>query len=317
MSFKRAVKHESHLRLALAGIAGSGKTYTALTLATALAHGAPIALIDTEHGSASKYADLFTFDVMELSNFHPQRYINAIHEAEDAGYSVLIIDSLSHAWNGTGGALELVETTAKRVAADRKKKDPNTFNAWGEVTPLQNKLIDTMLVTRLHLIVTMRAKTEYVVEKDKDGKFVPCKVGMAPVQRADVEYEFDIFAEMNADNTMIIQKSRMLALSGQVIENPDHRLATTIAEWLAGEPAPVAPTPTVITTLDEAVRDRLNALFPRAKKLSLCQSGEQFLDYIRALFSTPDLALADVTLDHLATVEEDLFNHEAETEVPS
>lgn len=134
MSFKRAVKHNAKLRMAIAGIAGSGKTRTSLILGTALAEGKPLALIDTEHGSASKYADDFQFDVLELSHFHPDNYVDAIHEAEQAGYAVLIIDSLSHAWNGTGGALELVDSIAKRVAA-RRDKEPNSFNAWGEVTP--------------------------------------------------------------------------------------------------------------------------------------------------------------------------------------
>src|SRR6266700_8374114 len=89
----------------LSGPAGSGKTYTALTLATALADGQGVALIDTEHGSASKYADLFSFDTLQLETFHPNKYIEAIHEAEAAGYAVLVIDSLSHAWSGTGGLL--------------------------------------------------------------------------------------------------------------------------------------------------------------------------------------------------------------------
>src|SRR5215472_15848035 len=134
MPFKPAIKRNAKLRLAIAGIAGSGKTRTSLTLATALAKGLPIALIDTEHGSASKYADDFQFDVLELANFDPRNYINAIHEAERAGYAVLIIDSLTHAWNGTGGALELVETIAKKVAAQRKKDTMNSFNAWSDVT---------------------------------------------------------------------------------------------------------------------------------------------------------------------------------------
>jgi len=236
MPFKKAVKRNAKLRMALAGIAGSGKTYTGLTIGTALAEGNPLALIDTEHGSASKYADQFCFDVLELTNFHPNSYIDAIHEAEQAGYAVLIIDSLSHAWNGTGGALELVESIARRVGAQRKK-EPNSFNAWGEVTPLQNKLIDTILGSSMHIIATMRSKTEYVVETI-NGKSTPRKVGMAPIQRADVEYEFDISADMDVSNTMIIQKSRCGVLSGQVIDKPDASLATIIGDWLDGEPLP-------------------------------------------------------------------------------
>ncbi len=104
MTFHKAVKYGAKLRLALAGPAGSGKTYTALTLATVLADGGGVALIDTEHGSASKYADLFSFDTLQLETFHPNKYIEAIHEAEAAGYAVLVIDSLSHAWSGQGEA---------------------------------------------------------------------------------------------------------------------------------------------------------------------------------------------------------------------
>ena len=317
MSFKRATKHEAWLRMALAGIAGTGKTWTGLTIATAIAKGGPIALIDTEHGSASKYADLFTFDVLELSNFHPQNYINAIREAVEAHYSVLIIDSLSHAWNGTGGALELVETTARKVAAQRKK-EPNSFNAWGDVTPLQNKLIDTILASPIHIIATLRTKTEYVVEKDKDGKSVPRKVGMAPIQRADVEYEFDLYAEMDTDNTLIVQKSRCPALSGQVIAKPDHHLATTIGTWLAGEPVPEpvegATTPPETET-SRREREQLNALYQRAKRLGLCATGKEFVTYIGQFLRLSTLDVSQITLTMLYFVEEELCSQEREQSI--
>lgn len=318
MPFKKAVKRNARLRLAIAGIAGSGKTYTSLTLATALAGGEPIALIDTEHGSASKYADDFVFDTLELSNFDPRNYIKAIHEAEQAGYAVLIIDSLSHAWNGTGGALELVESIAKKIAARREKTTINTFNAWSDVTPLQNKLIDTILASPIHIIATMRSKTEYIVEKDADGKSVPRKVGMAPIQRADVEYEFDIYADMDAANSMIIQKSRCSVLSGQIISKPDSALAEVIRDWLAGSPLedvqPATPpasngTPPQGKTeseLPQAIRDKLNDLYGRARKLGTCTSDRQFVGYVRRTLDNPHLDLKYVTLEHLTKVEDDL-----------
>jgi len=231
MTFQRATKFQSKLRLALAGPAGSGKTYTALTLATALTDGQGVALIDTEHGSASKYADLFSFDTLQLETFHPQRYIDAIHEAEAAGYTVLVIDSLSHAWSGTGGLLEIVENITKR------SNSKNGFNAWGEATPLQNRLIETIIRSKLHIICTMRSKMEYVVEQ-VNGKSTPRKVGMAPVQRSDVEYEFDVYADLDIDNTLIIHKSRCPALSGAVIAKPDGHVASILKEWLSGEKAP-------------------------------------------------------------------------------
>src|SRR6266568_1319530 len=236
MTFQRATKFQSKLRLALAGPAGSGKTYTALTLATALADGQSVALIDTEHGSASKYADLFGFDTLQLETFHPNKYIEAIHEAEAAGYAVLVIDSLSHAWSGVGGLLEVVENITKR------SNSKNSFNAWGEATPLQNRLIDTIIRSKLHIIATMRSKTEYVVEV-VNGRTSPRKIGMAPVQRGDVEYEFDVYADMDIDNTLIVHKSRCPALSGAVIAKPDGAVAETLKAWLSGEtpPQPLQP----------------------------------------------------------------------------
>ena len=235
MPFQKAVKHEAKLRLSLAGPSGSGKTYTALTLATALADGQPIAVIDTERGSASKYSDIFSFDVMELDTFHPEKFVAGIKEAEQAGYAVLVIDSLSHAWNGTGGLLDIVDGIAKR------RYNGNTFAAWKDATPLQNQLIDTITGSTLHVIVTMRAKQEYSSEKnEKTGKTEVKKLGMAPIQRDGMEYEFDIAADMDIDNTMIVQKSRCSALSGQIIPKPDGKVAEILKVWLSGEPAPVA-----------------------------------------------------------------------------
>lgn len=241
VSFKKAVKHESFLRMAIAGPSGSGKTFTALSLAHTLAGGKPVAVIDTERGSASKYADMFPeFDVVGLENFNPNNYIEAIMLAEQSGYGVLVIDSLSHAWNGPGGLLEMVENISKRG-------NKSSFNAWGEATPLQNKMIDVITRSRLHIICTMRTKTEYVVEVNERGKSAPRKVGTSPIQRADIEYEFDVYADMNTENDMIVHKSRCPQLSGAVISKPDSRVADQLLEWLRGVPAPVMP---VVESLD-------------------------------------------------------------------
>lgn len=227
--FKKATKTQSRLRLALIGPSGSGKTYSALSIASHL--GNSIAVIDSEHGSASKYADLFNFDTCELTSFHPQNYINAIQAAAD--YDVLIIDSLSHAWMGRDGTLEQVDRVAKRLQYN------NSFAAWRDVTPLHNQLVDTMLGCPNHLIVTMRSKTEYVVETNEKGKAVPKKVGMAPVQRDGLEYEFDVSGELNLDNELIISKSRCSSLSGQVIAKPGEQMALVLKDWLNdGAPPP-------------------------------------------------------------------------------
>jgi energy-coupling factor transporter ATP-binding protein EcfA2 len=232
--FQKATKHSAKLRLALAGPAGSGKTYTALSVACALAekYGGRVAVVDTEHGSASKYADLFDFDALELESFHPQRYIEAIDAATEAGYGVLVIDSLSHAWMGKDGALELVDRAAKR------SQTGNSFGAWRDVTPLHNALVEAMIGSDLHLIVTLRSKQDYVQEKDEKGRTSIRKVGMAPVQRDGLEYEFDVYGDLDQDNNLMVGKTRCPSLAGQVIVKPGKQLATTLDKWLQGAPAP-------------------------------------------------------------------------------
>ena len=233
MAFKKATKARLKLRMALSGPAGSGKTYTALTLAKWLAAGQPVAVIDTERGSASKYADLFEFDVLELDSFHPQKYVEAINEAVAAGYAVIVIDSLSHAWSGKGGILEIVQ------------RKGNSFQAWGEVKPIEAALIEAVTGAQIHVIATMRSKTEYVVERDERGKSAPRKVGLAPVQRDGMEYEFDVFGELDQENTLMIQNTRCPALTGALITKPGKTLAETLRAWLSGAPVrtPEPPTP--------------------------------------------------------------------------
>lgn len=225
--FRRATKSQAKLRMAIMGPSGSGKTFTSLAVAATLAsEPGRVAVIDTEHGSASKYGDRFTFDVLELSDYHPQQYIDAIHAAGESDYEVLVIDSLSHAWNGSGGVLEIVDRAARR------SESRNTFAAWRDATPLHNQLVEALLAVPLHLITTMRSKTEYVLERDERGKMTPRKIGLAPIQREGMEYEFDVVAEMDMTNTLIVGKTRISRLTGKVIPSPGEALGKTLLDWL-------------------------------------------------------------------------------------
>ena len=156
--FKKAQRSLSKLRLAVQGPSGSGKTYGALMLAKGL--GGKIAVIDTERGSASLYADLAgmpEFDVLDLeAPYTPEKYVEAIHAAEEEGYDVLIVDSMTHEWDGQGGCLELIDQIA------RAKFRGNTWSAWSELTPRHRKFVDAMLQSKCHIIATMRSKTETV-----------------------------------------------------------------------------------------------------------------------------------------------------------
>lgn len=242
--FKKAVKSEAKLRLAIAGPSGSGKTFTALALATALAQGGPVAVVDTEHGSAAKYADIFQFDTLQMEPpFHPRRFVEAINAAAAAGYKVVVLDSLTHAWNGTGGMLDVVEEIAKRM------KSPNSFAAWKDATPVQNALIDGILHAPLHVIATMRSKQEYVLQDNGRGQQVPRKVGMAPQQRDGFEYEFDVFLDMDTSNNAIVSKTRCPELAERVFAKPGRDVANILLKWLQGAPAP-APQPPASTVVN-------------------------------------------------------------------
>ncbi len=235
MKFTKATEHTPFLRLALTGPAGSGKTWTALQIATALS--TKVAVVDTEHGSAAKFNDAFTFDVVQPHEFSPRMYSAAITAAEKAGYEVLIIDSLSHAWNGKGGALEMADNEKAR------QRNPNSFSAWRNVTPVWQEMIEHILSTPMHVIATMRAKTEYIVEKDERGKSVPRKVGLAPIIRDGTEYEFDILGELTPDHQLLISKTRCRPLDGAVLTNPGEELADHLKRWLnRSQPQPVQGT---------------------------------------------------------------------------
>jgi hypothetical protein len=222
VEFKKAVKTKSRLRLAIDGVSGSGKTYTALAVASGM--GGRIALIDTEHGSASLYADRFDFDAVDLKRFQIEDYIEALDVAAKERYDTVIIDSTSHAWDA------LVERV-ERIAS--QKHGGNTFRAWGEGTPLQRKLIEAMLSYPGHMIVTCRSKTEYSVDKDDKGKTTIRKVGTAAVQRQGFEYEFTMAMSMDANHVGMITKDRTGKFQDQFIEKPGKKLGQDLVKWLS------------------------------------------------------------------------------------
>ena len=185
MQFTKAERKKAKLRLGLTGASGSGKTYSALMVAKGM--GGKVAVIDTEHGSASLYANDFDFDTLELeAPYTPERYIQAIEMAEQAGYNVLVIDSISHEWNGKGGCLEINDNLAIQYFKG------NTWSAWSKTTPRHQAFIEKIISSKIHIIATMRSKTETVQENKK-----VFKVGMKSEQRDGVEYEFTTILDLN------------------------------------------------------------------------------------------------------------------------
>jgi len=247
IEFKKASKKNARLRLALMGASGSGKTFSALEIAKGL--GTKIALIDTEHESASKYADQFSFDTLALDDFDPDHYVKAIEAAEDAGYEVVIIDSLTHAWSGTGGILD-----------QKDRAGGDSFGAWRKLTPKHNALVDAIVRSKIHVIATMRAKQSYEVEKDEKGKNSVKKLGLGAVQRDGMEYEFDVVAMMD-ESVMTITKTRYSKITGKAIRQPDEKFGRELAAWLSdGAPTEVTPAPIAVLRAQIAAAPTLDAL---------------------------------------------------------
>lgn len=221
LTFRKAEKKQSKLRLALIAPSGFGKTYSALRVATGL--GGKIAVLDTENGSADLYADKFEYDVLTMSApYKPEKYVMAIKAAEEAGYTTLIIDSLSHAWVGEGGSLDKHGTLAD--------KGGNSWAAWRKVTPDHNRLVEAILQSKLHIIASMRAKTEWIVGDDKK----PVKVGLSPVQRDGVEYEFTVVLDLDDKHNGHCSKDRTGLFDGQ-ITFMDEKIGERLSQWLEGK----------------------------------------------------------------------------------
>lgn len=267
-TFTPATKEEAKARIALTGPSGSGKTFTALTLATAL--GASIAVIDTERGSASKYADEFTFSKLNMQTFEPGALVEALAAASAARFDVVVVDSMTHFWSGSGGMLEQVDSAAKRGYGG------NSFGGWKEARPLERRMIDALVSYPGHVIVTMRSKTDYVIEENERGKKVPRKVGLKPEQREGIEYEFDIVGDLDHENTLVVTKSRARTIAGRVVSKPGADFAADIAAWLgSGKPAIDAISYRDMALDKNATKQVLRELFGEVKQRGLLGAAIQ------------------------------------------
>jgi hypothetical protein len=178
--FKKASREKIWLKVLMAGSSGSGKTYSALRIGMGIAKksGGKVAAIDTENGRIRYYANEFDFDDMQLeAPYTPEKYIDAIDDAIDGGYTVLILDSISHEW---------------AYCVDVHSKMPgNSYTNWSKITPRHDRFTEKVIQAPIHIIATARGKDEYVLE-EKNGKQVPKKVGLGYKQRDGVEYEYTV-----------------------------------------------------------------------------------------------------------------------------
>ena len=231
---RKAKRSATKLRLLLSGPSGSGKTWGAIQIARGL--GGRVVVIDTEEGSSDLYDQLHSFDVIDLKPpFTPEAYVSAIAVAEQAGYDVIIVDSVTHCWSGSGGCLELLDDIAKAQFRG------NTWSAWSVITPRWRAFVDKLLRSPAHVIATGRSKTE-TAQVDDHGKKSVAKLGMKLEARDGLEYEFTLCLDIvNAGHFATVSKDRTGLFSGDpkpiTVET-----GKTLAAWLAGGQAVVATT---------------------------------------------------------------------------
>lgn len=248
--FTAAKRQQLKARIALVGPQKSGKSFTALRWAMVLAAddksrggSGRVALIESESRSARKYVGYtpdgipFEFDTCELSDYSPESYTQAILYAGQQGYSVLVLDSLTHAWSGPGGALTLVDQLAEKSRSKNKFTD-----GWKYVTPMHQAMISSFLASPCHIIATMRSKMKYALEKNDKGVHEPKKLGIGPIQRNDIGYEFDIIGDLNSDHVLHIPSSRCAAVEGMYAVKPGAAEVKPIIDWLNEGEVPPAGT---------------------------------------------------------------------------
>jgi hypothetical protein len=248
MQFHPASRKKAKLRLGIGGPSGSGKTLGALMIAAGL--GGRIAVADTERGSAELYAGSVrlangsywqppAFDHLRLDPpYTPERFIQALRAAEAGGYDVAILDSITHEWSGLGGCLEMVDAKAATSFGG------NNWSAWSDVTPRHRAFIDAINASPLHIIATMRSKTETAQETLPNGKKRVIKLGMKMEQREGTEFEFTTLLELtHQDHVATVAKDRTGVFAGYSVPlSPD--VGEQLLEWLdTGGEAPPAPPP--------------------------------------------------------------------------
>ncbi|MGW1976636.1 AAA family ATPase [Streptomyces sp. NPDC001889] len=231
--FTPAEREQRRARIVLDGPPGSGTTYTSLALASAI--GERVAVIDTQRGKVSAYANVFDFAACPpLTYFSPGTLITALAHCADQGFDTVVIASLSPFWGGPGGVLEQVDQAAKRGSGG------GNWGGWKEVRPLERRMIDALLGYPGHVIATVRDRLDYVAEADEHGHQVRRVIGLGPVGPTGMEYEFDIVATMDQAHNLVVVKAPAAELSGAVEHLPGAAFGSRIRAWLE-QGKPITP----------------------------------------------------------------------------
>ena len=241
MQLKRATRSQVKLRLGLSAVSGGGKTFSALRLAHGMTNDwTKIAVIDTENKSASLYSHMGEFNVIDLEPpYSPERYIQAIKTCEDAGMEVIIIDSVTHEWDGKGGILNIADSMTG-----------NSFTNWAKLTPRHQAFIDAILQSKCHVITCVRRKQDYEMTKDSNGKTYVQKSGLKEITREGFEYELTLNFTIELNHMATASKDR----TGLYMGKPEFVITEdTGSELLAWCNSGEAPLPSTFMTESDAI----------------------------------------------------------------
>lgn len=222
MQLRKATRSKAKIRLGLSAVSGGGKTYSAIQIAKGLAGGdlEKVAIIDTENGSADLYAHLGDYQVLPLiPPYTPERYIDAVKTCEKAGMEVVIIDSITHEWDGEGGILEISNSMPG-----------NSYTNWAKITPRHQAFINAILQSTCHIITTVRRKQDYELT-DVNGKKVPQKVGLKEVTREGFEYELTCNLELDVRHNATASKDRTGLFIDKPAFVPSEETGKLILQW--------------------------------------------------------------------------------------
>lgn len=220
---RKATRKKAKIRLGLSAISGGGKTYSSLLIAKGMANGdlSKVAIIDTENGSGDLYANLGDYNVFTLeAPYEPERYIRAIKECENAGMEVIIIDSITHEWDGKGGILDISNSMAG-----------NSYTNWAKLTPRHQSFIDAILQSKCHIITTVRRKQDYEMTTNSNGKLVPQKIGLKEVTREGFEYELTVNLELDTKHNASCSKDRTGLFADKPEFIPSEETGKMLLDW--------------------------------------------------------------------------------------
>lgn len=294
--FKPATRENVGLLIGLAGGTGSGKTFSAMRLASGIANGKKFAVIDTEAGRAKHYADQFSFDHGDLHPlFRPDAYIEAIHAADRAGYPVIVVDSMSHVWAGDGGVLDWQEEELNRMAGDDwKKREAVKMASWIKPKVSHKKMVQALLQVRAHVIMCFRAEEKIdMVKVEGKTKIVPKEGptglnGWMPVCEKTLPFELTASFLLLAENAgvphpiKLQEQHKALFPQGKFI---DEEAGKRIAVWAAGGSARVTTKDYTQELLSATTLEQLGAVWSKIPNKS---DYEALKDEIKARLTVKD-----------------------------